>query len=125
MALTRRKLLASAAALGGLSVSGAVFSPAIAQGKPLRIGVLAPRSGTVTLDGVPLRDRDQAVAAGVVLIPQDNGLAPILTAQENLQVVLIARGADPARARDLLAGLEEQVRALEGRLAGISRQMAA
>jgi putative ABC transport system ATP-binding protein len=62
-------------------------------------GLLAPRTGTVTLDGVPLRDRDQAVAAGIVLIPQDNGLAPILTAQENLQVVLIARGADPAAAR--------------------------
>jgi putative ABC transport system ATP-binding protein len=62
-------------------------------------GLLVPRSGTVTLDGVPVRDRDQAVAAGVVLIPQDNGLAPILTAQENLQVVLIARGADPAQAR--------------------------
>jgi putative ABC transport system ATP-binding protein len=62
-------------------------------------GLLAPRAGTVTLDGVALRDRDQAVAAGVVLIPQDNGLAPILTAQENLQVVLIARGADPAAAR--------------------------
>jgi putative ABC transport system ATP-binding protein len=62
-------------------------------------GLLAPRGGTVTLDGVPLRDRDHAVAAGVVLIPQDNGLAPILTAQENLQVVLIARGADPAEAR--------------------------
>ncbi len=62
-------------------------------------GLLAPRAGTVTLDGVALRDRDQAVAAGIVLIPQDNGLAPILTAQENIQVVLIARGADPAAAR--------------------------
>ena len=62
-------------------------------------GVLAPRTGTVTVDGVPLRDRDHAVTQGVVLIPQDNGLAPILTAQENLQVVLIARGADPAEAR--------------------------
>jgi putative ABC transport system ATP-binding protein len=62
-------------------------------------GVLAPRTGTVTVDDVSLRDRDHAVAQGVVLIPQDNGLAPILTAQENLQVVLIARGADPAEAR--------------------------
>jgi putative ABC transport system ATP-binding protein len=62
-------------------------------------GLLPPRTGAVTVDGTPLRDRDQAVAAGVVLIPQDNGLAPILTAQENLQVVLIARGADPAQAR--------------------------
>jgi ABC-type nitrate/sulfonate/bicarbonate transport system ATPase subunit len=33
------------------------------------------------------------------VIPQDNGLAPILTAQENLQVVLIARGHTPAEAR--------------------------
>jgi putative ABC transport system ATP-binding protein len=62
-------------------------------------GLLAPRGGTVTVDGAPLKDRDQAVAHGIVLIPQDNGLAPILTAQENLQVVLIARGRTPAEAR--------------------------
>ena len=62
-------------------------------------GLLRPAAGTVTIEGVPLRDRDHAVAERVVLIPQDNGLAPILTAQENLQVVLIARGADPAEAR--------------------------
>ncbi len=62
-------------------------------------GLLAPRSGTVTVDGAQLTDRDHAVKSGIVLIPQDNGLAPILTAQENLQVVLIARGATPAEAR--------------------------
>lgn len=62
-------------------------------------GLLAPRSGTVTIDGAELKDRDRAVAHGIVLIPQDNGLAPILTAQENLQVVLIARGHTPAEAR--------------------------
>jgi putative ABC transport system ATP-binding protein len=62
-------------------------------------GLLPPRAGTVLVDGTPVRDRDHAVAAGVVFIPQDNGLAPILTAQENLQVVLIARGATPAEAR--------------------------
>jgi putative ABC transport system ATP-binding protein len=62
-------------------------------------GLLPPRSGTVTVDGAALADRDQAVANGIVLIPQDNGLAPILTAQENLQVVLIARGHTPAEAR--------------------------
>ncbi|GAA1036406.1 ABC transporter ATP-binding protein [Virgisporangium ochraceum] len=62
-------------------------------------GLLAPRSGTVTIDGAALHDRDRAVAHGIVLIPQDNGLAPILTAQENLQVVLIARGHTPAEAR--------------------------
>lgn len=62
-------------------------------------GLLAPREGTVTVDGTPIVDRDDAVARGIVLIPQDNGLAPILTAQENLQVVLIASGRTPAEAR--------------------------
>jgi putative ABC transport system ATP-binding protein len=62
-------------------------------------GILAPRAGTVTVDGQPLRDRDHAVGERIVLIPQDNGLAPILTAQENLQVVLIAQGATPAQSR--------------------------
>jgi putative ABC transport system ATP-binding protein len=62
-------------------------------------GLLRPSVGTVEVDGTPLRDRDHAVSAGVVLIPQDNGLAVILTAQENLQVALIAGGATPAEAR--------------------------
>jgi putative ABC transport system ATP-binding protein len=34
-----------------------------------------------------------------VLIPQDNGLAAILTAQENIQVALLAIGVSPADAR--------------------------
>ena len=34
-----------------------------------------------------------------MLVPQDNGLAAILTAAENLQVVLLARGLAPAEAR--------------------------
>ncbi|OLE21736.1 MAG: ABC transporter ATP-binding protein [Actinobacteria bacterium 13_1_20CM_3_71_11] len=62
-------------------------------------GLLRPGSGTVAVDGSPLRDRDHAVAEGVVLVPQDNGLAAILTAAENLQVVLLARGLAPAEAR--------------------------
>ena len=45
MPITRRKLLQATAAVGALSVAGGVFSPAIAQNKPLRIGILAPRSG--------------------------------------------------------------------------------
>jgi len=62
-------------------------------------GLLRPGSGTVTVDGSPLRDRDHAVAERVVLVPQDNGLAAILTAAENLQVVLLARGLAAAEAR--------------------------
>jgi len=45
MSITRRKLLQATAAVGALSAAGEVLSPAIAQNKPLRIGILAPRSG--------------------------------------------------------------------------------
>ncbi|MEU7866004.1 ATP-binding cassette domain-containing protein [Dactylosporangium sp. NPDC049140] len=62
-------------------------------------GLLRPAEGAVTVDATPLRDRDHAVAERVVLIPQDNGLAAILTAQENIQVAMIAGGAPPADAR--------------------------
>src|SRR3954452_9259761 len=55
-------------------------------------GLLRPARGTVAVGGTPLRDRDHAVAERVVLIPQDNGLAPVLTAEENVQVALFASG---------------------------------
>jgi branched-chain amino acid transport system substrate-binding protein len=55
MAMTRRRLLTSAAAAGAaagaMSVSDTVFAPAIAQNQPLRIGVLAPRSGIAAAPG--------------------------------------------------------------------------
>jgi putative ABC transport system ATP-binding protein len=62
-------------------------------------GMLQPAEGTVAVDGARLRDRDHAVAQKVVLVPQDNGLAAILTAGENLQVALIANGVAPTDAR--------------------------
>jgi branched-chain amino acid transport system substrate-binding protein len=48
MALSRRKFVASAAAI---AASG-VFAPAIAQNNPLRIGILAPRSGIAAAPGL-------------------------------------------------------------------------
>ena len=51
MSITRRKLLQATAAVGALSAVGEVFSPAIAQNKPLRIGILAPRSGIAASPG--------------------------------------------------------------------------
>jgi putative ABC transport system ATP-binding protein len=62
-------------------------------------GLIRPVGGTVTVEGAPLRDRDHAVARRIVLIPQDNGLASILTAAENITVALLAGGASPAEAR--------------------------
>ena len=51
MKITRRHLLASGAALGAASMTGQVFAPAIAQNKPVRIGILAPRSGIAAAPG--------------------------------------------------------------------------
>ena len=62
-------------------------------------GLLRPSAGGVTVDGEPVRDRDFAVAQQIVLVPQDNGLAAILTAAENVQVALIAGGVTPPEAR--------------------------
>ncbi|MFC0532161.1 ATP-binding cassette domain-containing protein [Phytohabitans kaempferiae] len=94
-------------------------------------GVLPAVAGSVTIDGEPLRDRDHAVARGVVLVPQDNGLAAILTAGENLQVALIATGVSPAEARRLTAealerlGLSGQTDQLVEELSGGQQQRTA
>lgn len=94
-------------------------------------GVLPPAAGGVTVDGEPLRDRDHAVARGVVLVPQDNGLAAILTAGENLQVALIATGVSPSDARRLTAaslerlGLAAQTDQLVEELSGGQQQRTA
>src|SRR3954451_20459757 len=51
MAISRRTLLKSTAAAGPLAVSAQVFAPALAQNKPLRVGILAPRSGIAAAPG--------------------------------------------------------------------------
>jgi putative ABC transport system ATP-binding protein len=94
-------------------------------------GLVKPADGVVTVDGAALRSRDQAVAAEVVLVPQENGLAPILTAQENIQVALVANGVTPAEARrrtvDTLesVGLAEQADQLVEELSGGQQQRTA
>ncbi|MFI5936470.1 ABC transporter ATP-binding protein [Actinoplanes sp. NPDC051494] len=62
-------------------------------------GLLRPAAGRILVDGGDLRDRDHGVTLGVVLIPQDNGLAAILTAEENITVAMIATGRTPPEAR--------------------------
>jgi putative ABC transport system ATP-binding protein len=94
-------------------------------------GLLRPVRGTVAVDGTPLRDRDHAVAQRVVLVPQENGLATILTAEENVQVVLIAGGLAPTEARRLTAealerlGLSGQAGQLVEELSGGQQQRTA
>ena len=94
-------------------------------------GLLRPGKGAVAIDGATLRDRDHAVGLRVVFVPQDNGLAAILTAAENLQVVLMARGADPAEARRVTVasldrlGLATQADQLVEELSGGQQQRTA
>jgi putative ABC transport system ATP-binding protein len=94
-------------------------------------GLVRPVSGTVTVAGAPLRDRDDAAARRVVLIPQNNGLAATLTAEENVQVALIAVGAAPAEARRATAeslerlGRSGHARQLVEELSGGQQQRAA
>jgi putative ABC transport system ATP-binding protein len=58
-------------------------------------GAIRARSGQVEVDGLTIGDRPAAAAHGVVLIPQGNGLARVLTARENLSLPLLAQRTDP------------------------------
>ncbi len=51
MTLTRRSLLTGAATLAATAASGSIFAPAIAQSGPIRVGILAPRSGVAGTAG--------------------------------------------------------------------------
>lgn len=94
-------------------------------------GLVRPSRGSVLVGDVPVRDRDHAVAEEVVLVPQDNGLAPVLTAAENIQVALVACGAGPpeARRRTVEAlewvGLSDQADQLVEELSGGQQQRTA
>jgi putative ABC transport system ATP-binding protein len=53
-------------------------------------GAVPPAKGQVEVDGLVIKDRPSAARHGVVLIPQGNGLARVLTARENLSIPLLA-----------------------------------
>jgi putative ABC transport system ATP-binding protein len=72
-------------------------------------GLVRPGRGEVRVDGEVPRDRDQTSAAGVVLIPQDNALASVLTAAENVLVPLLAARVDPGEAQTRSAAALEAV----------------
>ncbi len=62
MTISRRKVLKSLASAGALALPGGVFAPAIAQAKPVRIGILAPRAGIAASPGISgLRATEWAV----------------------------------------------------------------
>ncbi len=55
-------------------------------------GVVAPARGQVRVGGRTIHTRPDSVAGGVALIPQDNALASMLTAQDNVLIPLLAAG---------------------------------
>jgi putative ABC transport system ATP-binding protein len=94
-------------------------------------GLRAPTAGGVAMDGQAMGSRDDAVARGVVIVPQDNALASVLTALENVVVPLLATGVGPeparTRARDALesVGLGRSGHQLVEELSGGQQQRVA
>ena len=93
--------------------------------------VAASVTGTVHVDGAVMEGREVAARAGVVLVPQRNGLTGNLSAEESMLVPLLALGV-PARdalrrVDDSLArvGLAEFGRHLVDQLSGGQQQRVA
>jgi NitT/TauT family transport system ATP-binding protein len=92
-------------------------------------GLLAPTSGSVTIDGRPPREARAAKRIGIV--PQSPGLLPWRTVEENARLLLdVNRRANPATSPDpveLLArvGLADRRRALPHELSGGMQQRVA
>ena len=72
-------------------------------------GLVRPDEGSVHVGDAPAADRDTTSAAGVVLIPQDNALASVLTASENVLVPLLAAGVEPEASQQRAAEALDQV----------------
>jgi putative ABC transport system ATP-binding protein len=72
-------------------------------------GAVPVTSGQVEIDGLVITDRSSAAAHGVVLIPQGNGLARVLTARENLSMPLLAdrRPTDDEALEELDRAIEQ------------------
>lgn len=94
-------------------------------------GAVPVTKGQVEVDGLVIKDRPAAAAHGVVLIPQGNGLARVLTARENLSFPLRAEqnpaGDVDRRIEEALkgVGLEESGDHLVEELSGGEQQRVA
>ena len=67
---------------------------------------VATVTGTVSVDGHLLKDRESAARARVVLVPQRNGLSRTLSAEESVLVPLLALGVP---AREALGQVDESL----------------
>lgn len=61
-------------------------------------GIVRLTSGTATVQGVEVVDRDQSVGLGVAIVPQGNALSATLTAAENVLVPVLAAGTERSEA---------------------------
>jgi putative ABC transport system ATP-binding protein len=92
---------------------------------------VADVTGTVEVDGQGLRDREDAAHAGVVLVPQRNGLSATLSAEESILVPLLALGVGAREASGRVeaelgrVGLSEFGRHLVDQLSGGQQQRVA
>ncbi len=97
----------------------------------LMAGALEPDRGTVQVNSTPVGGRPEAAARGIVLVPQGNGLAAVLTAHENIVVPLLDSGVPPveadSRALEALevVGLAEWAQHLVEELSGGQQQRVA
>jgi putative ABC transport system ATP-binding protein len=92
-------------------------------------GAVPLAKGQVQVDELLVTDRQAAAAHGVVLIPQGNGLARVMTARENLLIPLLAAKKDEVdrTIAEALAGvgLEESGDHLVEELSGGEQQRVA
>ncbi|RYB88382.1 ATP-binding cassette domain-containing protein [Nocardioides glacieisoli] len=92
---------------------------------------VADVTGTVEVDGQGLWDREDAARAGVVLVPQRNGLSASLSAEESILVPLLALGVGAGEASARVeaelgrVGLSEFGRHLVDQLSGGQQQRVA
>ncbi|GGM98369.1 ABC transporter ATP-binding protein [Terrabacter tumescens] len=95
------------------------------------LGLVAPRTGTVTFDGVDVTSRptSERVRRGMAVVPENRRLFAPMTVLENLQIGAWVRGApDPAdldRVFELFPLLEQRSAQIAGTLSGGEQQMVA
>jgi branched-chain amino acid transport system ATP-binding protein len=90
-------------------------------------GLLPALSGTVAVDGAPLRNGNAVAGnrAGVVLVPDNRSLFTSLTVEENLQVARRRGGPDVRRLLEVFPALEKRWTVTAGALSGGEQQMLA
>jgi branched-chain amino acid transport system ATP-binding protein len=93
-------------------------------------GVLRPRPGSVSLDGLELAGRrpERIRAAGIAIVPEGRRLLPDLTVEENIRVATYAlsreaAAAGRARALELFPALEKRMNLQARSLSGGEQQM--